>query len=194
MYYFGARKNNRKEKERKEKKNKKRKGEKKEEKGKKRKEKSNHEGDFRSSHTPIKLHHKSAYVLDLFSMTQFNFCVVAKLMEHKHIFLCCLLGSVLSASALGPGRTRAEGSLLTSRHSFTRSQVDRPEIGPLCTCRNYLLETALLRQHQWFDGEGPVCLLLGGEGPSSPARLVAETNIIVMARKFSGLVFSVEHR
>ena len=116
-------------------------------------------------------------------------------MEHTHIFLCCLLGSALSASALGPGRT------LGLKAPYLPPDTPLPEakwidqkldhFAPAGTTywkQRYFVNTT------WFDGEGPVFLLLGGEGPASPAWLVAETNIMVMARKFSGLAFSVEHR
>ena len=47
----------------------------------------------------------------------------------------------------------------------------------------------------WWDSEfGPVFILLGGEGPANPAWIVADTNIMFNAKKYSALVFSVEHR
>ena len=136
------------------------------------------------------------YLLDIFSMTQFKFCTVAKLMEYKHLFLCCLLGSALSASALGPGRT------LGLKAPYLSPDTPLPEakwidqkldhFAPAGTTtywkQRYFVNTT------WFDGEGPVFLFLGGEGPASPAWLIAETNIMVMTRKFSGLAFYVEHR
>ena len=47
----------------------------------------------------------------------------------------------------------------------------------------------------WWDPQnGPVFLLLGGEGPANPTWIVADTEIMLLAQKFSALVFSVEHR
>ena len=47
----------------------------------------------------------------------------------------------------------------------------------------------------WWDKQnGPVFLMLGGEGPANPAWIVADTNIMINAQKYKALVFSVEHR
>lgn len=46
----------------------------------------------------------------------------------------------------------------------------------------------------WDKGNGPVLFLLGGEGPSDPAWIVADTNIMINAKKYKALVFSIEHR
>ena len=46
----------------------------------------------------------------------------------------------------------------------------------------------------WNPSSGPVFILLGGEGPADPAWIVADTNIMLLAMKYSALVFSVEHR
>ncbi len=47
----------------------------------------------------------------------------------------------------------------------------------------------------WWDKEnGPIFILLGGEGPDSPEWLVADTEIMINAHKFSAMVVTIEHR
>lgn len=46
----------------------------------------------------------------------------------------------------------------------------------------------------WSKADGPVFLMIGGEGPADPTWLVADTEIMVNARKYNALVVMVEHR
>ena len=46
----------------------------------------------------------------------------------------------------------------------------------------------------WDKQNGPVFLLLGGEGPDNPAWLAVDTEIMINAQKFKALVFTIEHR
>ena len=46
----------------------------------------------------------------------------------------------------------------------------------------------------WEQKGGPVFLMLGGEGPASPAWLVVDTEIMKNAEKYSALVIMLEHR
>ena len=46
----------------------------------------------------------------------------------------------------------------------------------------------------WDEKEGPVFLLLGGEGPADPAWLATDTEIMINAANFSALVIYLEHR
>lgn len=49
--------------------------------------------------------------------------------------------------------------------------------------------------YTWWDkANGPVFFLLGGEGPADPAWIVANTNIMINAKIYKALVFSIEHR
>ncbi len=47
----------------------------------------------------------------------------------------------------------------------------------------------------WWDKEnGPIFILLGGEGPDSPEWLVVDTEIMINAQKFNAMVITIEHR
>ena len=46
----------------------------------------------------------------------------------------------------------------------------------------------------WDKQNGPVFLLLGGEGPADPGWLATDTEIMINAQKFKALVFTIEHR
>ena len=46
----------------------------------------------------------------------------------------------------------------------------------------------------WDGKDGPVFVLIGGEGPASPAWLAEQTEIMVNAQMNKALVFSLEHR
>ena len=46
----------------------------------------------------------------------------------------------------------------------------------------------------WSSANGPVFLMLGGEGPANPAWIYADTDIMKNARKYKALVVSLEHR
>lgn len=46
----------------------------------------------------------------------------------------------------------------------------------------------------WKSEDGPVFVLIGGEGPDNPMWLVADTEIMINARKYNALVFTLEHR
>ena len=46
----------------------------------------------------------------------------------------------------------------------------------------------------WKRPDGPVFLLIGGEGPNNPAWLSANTEIMLNAQLYNALVLSLEHR
>ena len=46
----------------------------------------------------------------------------------------------------------------------------------------------------WDHSNGPVFLMMGGEGPANPSWLVAATEIMKNGQKYSALVVSLEHR
>ena len=46
----------------------------------------------------------------------------------------------------------------------------------------------------WDKENGPVFLMLGGEGPASPAWLATNTDIMRNAAKFKAIVILLEHR
>ena len=46
----------------------------------------------------------------------------------------------------------------------------------------------------WDHSNGPVFLMLGGEGPASPAWLATSTDIMRNAAKYKAMVIMLEHR
>ena len=110
--------------------------------------------------------------------------------------MVCLLGVLYGANSLGPGRTRGlkppplpsdtplpEAKWISQRLDHFAPVGTHPQWN-----QRYFVNST------WWNGDGPIFLLLGGEGPADPAWLVADTNIMVMATKYGALVVSVEHR
>jgi len=111
------------------------------------------------------------------------------------ILLAALLGAALISDALGPGRRtrglkppRLPPDVPLPEAKWIYQKLDHGAENSSYWKQRYFVNST------WWDGSGPVLLLLGGEGPANPAWLVADTSIMLLAQKYSGLVFSVEHR
>lgn len=51
-----------------------------------------------------------------------------------------------------------------------------------------------VNQTHWEPKNGPVFLMLGGEGPASPEWLMVDTEIMLNAVQYHALVIEIEHR
>lgn len=113
--------------------------------------------------------------------------------------LCCIIG--YAAAGFAPSMRR--GSLLKAPYlpddtPLPAAQWVDQKLDHLSNTSNSAItwKQRYFVNSTWWDkgGNGPVFLLLGGEGPASPAWIVANTNIMICAKKYKALVFSVEHR
>ena len=110
--------------------------------------------------------------------------------------LCCIVGH---AASIPPFMRR--GSLLKAPYlpddtPLPASQWVDQKLDHFSNSSSITWKQRYFVNSTWWDkdGNGPVFLLLGGEGPASPAWIVANTHIMICAKKYKALVFSVEHR
>lgn len=115
---------------------------------------------------------------------------------HSLALLCCIAGCAAAAAA--PSTRR--GSVLKAPYlpddtPLPASQwVDQKLDHFSNTSGNTWKQRYFVNSTWWDKDNGPVFLLLGGEGPADAAWIVANTNIMICAKKYKALVFSVEHR
>lgn len=112
--------------------------------------------------------------------------------------LCIVVGCV--AGGFSPALGVAKGGVL--KPPYLAPDTPMPDekwieqkLDHFSSSDNSTWEQRYYVNYTWWDVEsGPVFLMLGGEGPANPAWIVADTNIMLSAQKYSALVFSVEHR
>ena len=120
----------------------------------------------------------------------------------QEFVLCCLFVIIDSYVAGGFPHSRwvAKGGALRPPYLSLDTPVPEAQwieqkLDHFSTGGNSTWKQRYFVNSTWWDVEsGPVFLLLGGEGPANPAWIVADTNIMLSAKKYSALVFSVEHR
>lgn len=115
-------------------------------------------------------------------------------MELLTLFLCFLISYASARFPLNRG-----GGL---KAPYLPKDTPMPEAQWIEQKQDHLSNTANQTWQQryfvnstwWNKTSGPVFFLLGGEGPSDPAWIVADTNIMLNAMRYQALVFSIEHR
>ena len=122
--------------------------------------------------------------------------------EMKSHYYCCFFLAAVAAARL-PLYMRKGGSL---KDPYLPKGTPTPEAQWIDQKLDHLASSSddgssstwkqryFVNSTWWDKTSGPVFLLLGGEGPASPNWIVADTNIMINAKKYKALVFSVEHR
>ncbi len=112
-----------------------------------------------------------------------------------NICLFYFLGALLGASAIGQGRVGGlKSPSLPSDTPLPEAKWISQRLDHLTISKTKYWNQRYFVNSTWWNGGGPVFLLLGGEGPANPAWLVADTNIMVMAKKYKALVFFLAPR
>ncbi len=112
----------------------------------------------------------------------------------KALLLCLLFSVFVSSITYALRRPKLKPPELSQYITLPDAQWIYQKLDHFATTVPTYWKQRYFVNASWWDGHGPVFLLLGGEGPASPAWLVIDTSIMVMAKKYGALVFSVEHR
>ena len=110
----------------------------------------------------------------------------------RSVFLLCLLALINARSLLPRLHLRAPPLSLDAKppaEQWFDQKLDHIGNAPGTWKQRYFVNDSY-----WASANGPVFLMLGGEGEANPAWIYADTDVMKNARKYSAMVVLLEHR